>query len=403
MEKEIQEKNKIELEQENLNVADYIKAEESTEEKIEETIEEYEAVGTLSTEGYDTVIASLWYGLNYGSIISAFALYKTVEKMGKKPVLLSKPADMWTGHYDNPDSIAGRFILKNCHVASREITEAELNKCNYFLAGSDVLWNYDICGNSVKNTFVGDFADAHMKRISCASSFGKVQGGKMKQSDILEMKKNILKFTGLSVRDSYDAGICQNIFGTQSEIILDPVFLCDMEEYKKVIRTAHFDAKEPYIFTYIEKGNDRIKRYIEDGMRIQNKVSRNYIDINRFPESSKELGLDVTFHVMADDWLCSIWNSDFVVTDSYYGVCFAILFHKSFAVVTSSDFRSRNQIKELLSWFELEERLVPCDEYSDMNDYKYLFRKKVNWARTDKKLEQMRTESLKWLEECFNK
>ena len=61
----------------------------------------------------DTLIGSLWYGLNYGSILSAFALYKTVEKIGHHPVLLRKPEELWTDHYDDPENIAGKFIYKN--------------------------------------------------------------------------------------------------------------------------------------------------------------------------------------------------------------------------------------------------------------------------------------------------
>lgn len=358
---------------------------------------EYEERGIKNIGDHDTLIAGLWYGLNYGSIISAFALYKTLENIGRKPILLNKPRNMWTSHYDNPDSIAGRFIYKNCDVASRGISTEELNQCSYFAAGSDVVWNYELCGKDAGEFFFGDFVRGDAKRISCASSFGKVQGNRMGQTESLKIRKNLELFQGISVRCGYDVGVCQSTFGIHPEMILDPVFLCKTEQYEAVIRTAHFDAKEPYIFTYIKRGNERIKDYIEAGMRIRNRVSRNYIDINRFPESSKELGLDVTFHVMADDWLCSIWNSDFVVTDSYYGVCFAILFHKPFAVITSADFKMANDIRELLGWFGLEERIVPCDIFHDMKDYHYLFRKNINYGRANQKLEELRKESLDWL------
>lgn len=365
--------------------------------KIQKEEVVFEDIGKKEIRDKDTLVASMWYGLNYGSIVSAYALYKTLEKTGCRPIFLNKPKELWTSHYDDPDNIAGRFIYKNCDVASRDISHEELNKCKNFVVGPDVVWNYDICGKSAKAFFFGDFLDKDIKRVSCAASFGKVQGDKVPETELLNIRKNIDKFSGVSVRNGYDVGVCQDMFGLQPEIILDPIFLCDIEDYEKVIRTAHFDADGPYICTYIEYGNERIRRYIEDGMRIRNLPGRNYIDINRFPESSKALGLDVTFHVMADDWLCSLWNSDFIVTDSYYCTCLAILFHKPFAVITSPDFKKVNEIHELLSWFELEERIVPCDDFSDMKDYTYLFRKPIDYGRADARLHQLRNESLEWI------
>lgn len=345
----------------------------------------------------DALIGSLWYGLNYGSILSAFALYKAIEKIGHSPIFLRKPEELWTSHYDDPENIAGKFIYKNCDVAKKEEIEKLTEKAEFFLAGPDVIWNYDLCGRQTGDYFFGGFLQENVKRISCASSFGKVQGDEWSQKDQLKIKRDLKKFTGISVRGTYDADICRSMFDAEAEIILDPVFLCDISDYEGVIRTAHYDAVRPYIFTYIERGNERIKKYIEEGMRVRDLDSRNYIDINRFPESSKELGLDVTFHVMADDWLCSIWNSDFVVTDSYYGMCFAILFRKPFTVITSPDFKRRNEIEELLTWLGLEERMVPCDEFSDLKDYVYLFRKEINYGRTDRRLKKFQEESLEWL------
>lgn len=365
--------------------------------------EEYPDCGLDKLDDCDTLIASLWYGLNYGSILSAYALYKVVEKLGRKPVLLNKPKALWTTHYDNPEGIAGRLMHRYCKVAKREIAVEEFQKCDMFLAGPDVLWNYELCGKETGDFFFGGCVEPEVTKISCASSFGKVQGNSSEQMELLKARKQLSSFQGVSVRNGYDAGICQQQFQCEAEIILDPVFLCEMSAYEELIKNAHFDAKEPYIFTYIEHGNEQMKKYIEAGMQIKNLESRNYIDINRFPESSKELGLDVTFHVMADDWLCSIWNSDYVVTDSYYGVCFAILFHKPFSVLVPSDFKRKNEFRELLSWFELEERMVPCDEKTDLRDYFYLYRKEIRYARADRKLQKLQDESMRWLEEHIAK
>ena len=65
---------------------------------------------------YDTAVYSLWFGLNYGSILTACALYKTLEQYGKHPALLQKQPALWGEHYAEKDNIAGRFAYQNCDV-----------------------------------------------------------------------------------------------------------------------------------------------------------------------------------------------------------------------------------------------------------------------------------------------
>lgn len=62
---------------------------------------------------YDTAVYSLWFGLNYGSILTACALYKTLEQYGKHPALLQKQPALWGEHYAEKDNIAGCFAYQN--------------------------------------------------------------------------------------------------------------------------------------------------------------------------------------------------------------------------------------------------------------------------------------------------
>lgn len=61
---------------------------------------------------YDTAVYSLWFGLNYGSILTACALYKTLEQYGKHPALLQKQPALWGEHYAEKDNIAGASLIR---------------------------------------------------------------------------------------------------------------------------------------------------------------------------------------------------------------------------------------------------------------------------------------------------
>lgn len=90
---------------------------------------------------------TLWFGLDYGSILTAYALYQVVESMGYHPFLLEKSPTLWTEHYAETDNIAGKFIFPRCHVLEafhHKESRAALDRIQTHLVGSDVLWNPDI-------------------------------------------------------------------------------------------------------------------------------------------------------------------------------------------------------------------------------------------------------------------
>ena len=85
---------------------------------------------------YDTAVYRLWFGLNYGSILTACALYKTLEQYGK--------------HYAEKDNIAGCFAYQNCNVLevfdSEEDARILREDVQNYVVGSDVVWNYEVVG-----------------------------------------------------------------------------------------------------------------------------------------------------------------------------------------------------------------------------------------------------------------
>lgn len=67
-----------------------------------------------------------------------------------------------------------------------------------------------------------------------------------------------------------------------------------------------------------------------------------------------------------------IINSEFVITDDYYGVCFALIFNKPFVFIESASYEGLNNVKALLCSLNLEERIVHCED--DFKKKEYLFR-----------------------------
>lgn len=122
---------------------------------------------------YDVGILGVWYGCNYGSIATYYALQQTIEKLGYSTLMVHyprlKPDD---GRRKGLASI--RFAEEHYDISpSYHVSEiGELNKyCDAFVLGSDQLWNYGVTKIFGHSYFL-DFAGDDKKKIAYATSFG---------------------------------------------------------------------------------------------------------------------------------------------------------------------------------------------------------------------------------------
>ena len=347
----------------------------------------------------DTLIANSWYELDYGLALSAFAEYKVIQQIGLKPILLKRPNNLVEEHGDYKGSITGAFIDCYCEIEEDEYCQQYKN----FISGAGRVWSYEKCLKGTNGTFLGDSLINETNKVAWAPTFESTQMEEVIYEDSTKIEKSLKAFDNIVVRNSTDIGICQNVLKITARQMLDPVFLCDEGEYAKIANTSLDNIDGAYMFSYIENGNARIKKYIETGLQIKSLTSKLYVDIGHFVESSVSLGMPISEYLMVEDWLHSIRESAFVVTDSYYGACFAILFNKPLIVISTKDFRANNELEELLSWFGLEERFVRCDEFHDMKDYTYLFRKDIDYAKVNEKLDRLKCETRQWLDSVIIK
>lgn len=351
---------------------------------------------------------TLWFGLDYGSILTAYALYQIVNQMGKKSYLIEKPAALWSEHYAEKDNIAGKFIYKYCDVIPATTNKAAhetVKEIDIHIVGSDVVWDCEVIGKQADKYFYLDDVEGESKcRISYGTSIDvnyDFAVNKINDYSIL-----LHKFQGISVKSLEESLILSDIFHIQPEIVLDPVFLCDKASYLMCAEQAvakKIEKENHFIFTYIKNGNERKRSFVLKGNNILLETYlaplRNFIDINRYPESKASLGLDPAYHILVEDWLYYLINSDFVITDDYYGMCFAILFEKNFVVICDKGIKDISRYTTLLNQLDLMERLVYTND--DFKKKEYLFRKPIRYNKVNSKLTEMQQSSYKWLSDLI--
>lgn len=348
---------------------------------------------------YDVGIVGLWYGLNYGSILTYYALNRVISDLGYQCLMINKPKDLWNERYEDRNSIANKFIYDNCYVSNIRKSRygwTELNDhCETFVLGSDVVWNYSVCGKEVGHFFYLDFVKNSKKKIAYASSFG---GGFSENVEYEMLSKYYLdKFDYISVRENEAVELFHDRYNINVEQVVDPVFMCNKNYYINLINHSKFSENKKILVSYFLGPNISKKNLIIEACNYFKIEYRNLYNPNEKIEITEErLGLPLLRDISVEDWLYYMANCDFFVGDSFHGLCFSLIFEKPFMIMIDKNLPSRDRFDSLLHKIGLEERLVYLD--TDIEKIKSIFRKEINYGTIRDKLKQYSKESKEWLE-----
>lgn len=352
---------------------------------------------------YDFGIVGLWYGLNYGSILTYFALNKVITDMGYQCLMINKPNELWTDKYTDRNTIANKFIYKNCYVANVNVSKEDqfrLNKhCDGFIVGSDVVWNYDICGKEAGHYFYLDFVAPGKKKIAYASSFGNYAHGPKAYEELTRYYLN--QFNAISVREKPAVGYLKNIYNVNAEQVLDPVFLCDTAYYIKALNASRIKEKDEFITSYF-LGPGPNKRRAVAILKGLFKIDYKNLYNPNIPVDVLEqrFGMELLRDVDVEDWLYYIYNCKIYIGDSFHGLCFAIIFHKPFIVMIDKNLSSRGRFDTLLNLVGLSDRLVYLDVSDDK--IKELALSTIDYEKVDRLLQPLKTKSFNWLKNAVS-
>lgn len=354
---------------------------------------------------------------NYGGILQAVALYRYLHNQGHDVVLIYK--DNKTAFYryiikeillkipfhdfrkiktNNNKGIKAfhrPFIEKEIFKISQNLyTQEDLEiftkkeNFNAIIVGSDQVWRKSYMGRKYyKNYFLDFVAGSEVKKIAYAASFGKdYWEGK---DDIDEISKLLADFTAVSTREKSGVAICKNSFGfSDAKHVLDPTMLMDKEFYINEIISKYDTSRvsKGGLLTYVLDEEDE-KREIIDFVK-ENLQIDNIHHLKGFNS------LKTTYSV--PEWLASFSNADFVVTDSFHGMVFSIIFEKDFLII-GNEGRGMDRFVSLLSMLWLENRLI-LNKFQ-LNKDKL---EKIDFLKVRKILNERRIFSKLFLEKLLN-
>lgn len=322
---------------------------------------------------------------NYGGILQNYALQAILRRLGHEPVTLNTPVPkasypqwrlaMSCGKrllrkylmgdpaivYVNP-LLQHRKAIENAtshqqfieqHIQIEEVS-LPLTRDFYlshnfdaYVVGSDQVWRPRY--NQYLSNFYLDFTqDADVRRVAYAASFGVDEWESDRQTTSL-LRELAQKFDGISVREQSGVSLCRENLGVDAEWVLDPTMLLTAEDYLQLVDAGKRKEEKPYIGVYLL---DLTKEKVAAVERLARKLSLDVKYLGRM--TRKE-------YPSVESWLAGIANAECVVTDSFHGTVFSIIFKKQFLTIGNYA-RGNARFESLLSMFDLMGRLVAVED-----------------------------------------
>ena len=359
-----------------------------------------EAVDKALNREFDIGVWGVWTEKNFGSEITYFALYKLLEKMGYNVLAVERPqTNMWPNGPNetpvlfktNPYPPYATFFDVGSKTELKELNK----KCDTFIVGSDQMWHYDLYEPFGKTALL-DFVHNDKKKIAYATSFGReVWTGPEKAKD--EISYYMRLFDYVSVREPSGVDICREQFNVKATCVLDPVFLCDKDEFVSLARQSDlYMRNEHYIGAYILDPTEEKMKVVSMAEKKLNKdafiitdAGFNQVDLSPWQNRMAK-------EAFVEDWLSNIINADFVITDSFHGVCFSILFNKPFIAMINRG-RGATRFYELLTPLKLLDRLFD----GSLDHINPTFWEPIDYEPINRQLFERKNESIEWLKNAI--
>lgn len=326
---------------------------------------------------------------NYGSTLTNFALYRYILSLGLSAAMVSPP------NFDR--KYAGEFNKRYRYRMTAKYTSQEMAENNKyidtFIVASDVLWYYDAF---IKTGyfFMLDFVNDDKRKISYATSFGNTQRFFPKE-EILKAHTLLNRFDGVSVREYEGVEICKNRLGITAAQVLDPVFICDRANYDELANNADRKTRGKFLFVYML---DPTPEKAEILGKIAKKLHLQLVAITDKQFNAEEKAnilkkYGILEQASIEELVYHIKKADFIVTDSYHGMCFSLIFRKSFLALVNRA-RGASRFETLAEDFKIQDRMI--ENLREALDKPYLLQA-MDYSEISNRIEEETERSKQWL------
>ena len=317
----------------------------------------------LRDQGHDAEVLSHWCEENKREI-SLWHDYRRQSIL--KWIAFAVSCLTWTGKFCalRRETKIAKWLAENVRWSSGvgwhgEFPTADV-KYDAVIVGSDQVWNSNC--EFVRFFFLPDFQET-VKRIAYAASFNSEA---FPEEDRDFCRKQLLRFSGVSVRESSSVDVVRDRVGVVPVHVCDPVLLYSRSEWMQMLSLEEHNKGRPFNMCYIVSPAGWA--YYDDLIRIAKEThlplhvyafacteaaiqSRNPLRVvfSMLLKRMRLFASGVRLHFSADptEFLQRMCNAEGVFTDSFHGMMFATIFEKRCNVVVGTN-RERQEMKAKL-------------------------------------------------------
>ncbi|MFV0264607.1 MAG: polysaccharide pyruvyl transferase family protein [Kluyvera sp.] len=325
---------------------------------------------------------------NYGGTLQAYALQKVIVKLGHEPetinyrlnpkkpnilkVFFSKIKQLIVNgklYYRFSSADIERISKEHLRFIKINIKYShEINSISdlssYFkkqaysavIVGSDQTWR-PIYSPRIESFFL-DFLiqNNEILKISYAASFG-TDDWEFSEQQTINCGMLLRDFHYVSVREQSAITLCKEKFNVNAVHVLDPTLLLSRDEYFSLLKPYIINENKGKIFSYVLDENIKKNKIIDEVANFFNKDIFFTYPKARRKKTFKIADFSEYEFPSIESWLASFESASFVITDSFHGTVFAIIFNKPFISIANEE-RGKARFISLLNLFNLDDRLV---------------------------------------------
>lgn len=337
---------------------------------------------------------------NFGSMLQAFALKEYLKQIDKTVSIVNYRTNNQKDIYSVFTKRKGfKYILKNAYSALHygalkskykkfeaflydeleckneygPIGQIQNAKYDLVVFGSDQIWN--ISANDFDWLYLGE--GVLTRKIAYAVSCGP---GKFEIAEKKRISEDLNCFDLISVRDNATKAFVENNSIKIAEVVCDPVFLLEKQQWEQLMTTAPRNFPEKYIFFYSLGCDKRMNRIVR---KISKALNLPIVTLNTSNQNDMFLGKKI-LDSGPKEFITIIRNASVVVTSSFHAMLFSVIFNKLFYVIGG---KSDKRKCDLLKKWQLETQSIDGEidielikkQYSNFNcDYSELVKSEKN-------------------------
>ena len=280
-------------------------------------------------------IISVRHNVNIGNNLVKYAISIKLKELGYIPYIIG------TRKKKQNNNITFINQTTNLVVIQKTFKEIKKNDYDILMVNSDQTWRkwdryfYDY-------GFLKFAENWNIKKFVYGASIG-FDTWKLTRKDDKIASKLLKNFAGISVREEGSIKLIEKHFKISPTFVLDPTLLIDKKYYLDIIKEYHgkIKMKKKYIFMYTTYKIPIVSNLSKKASEILN------YDIYYYQLNNKSLIQDFIYYMV---------NSVAVITSSFHGTVFSIIFNKPFITIYHK-LDAKERFNSLDKIFKIKDRL----------------------------------------------